>query len=338
MSVISAQMASRLASFRTSDEDKDEKGTTVRPSSTSLFGIDSADRYKDLVSAGTNPTSPYQFTISKNESLLNGFFSRIALTEIIFPYYIPNINNITYQLAAVIDAGAPVVLDLARVGGFGFYTPDALAAAIDAELALNGLAGATVGYREGRFFIDAGAGHTIRFVRASYVGGPRITEFQAIDLLGLNNPQNLTADVRQQTSSVTRCRFTEYIDIVSSQLTYNQDLKDSSSAPVVRDVLARVYIETENDQPIPVIPTGTAAGTNVDNTIPGTYPFTIYRQFKTPKMIKWNKNQPLGNLQFEVYDDRGVLLSPNLLPGAGLGTGSDYNMPDWRFTLLCSEN
>ena len=65
--------------------------------------------------------------------------------------------------------------------------------------------------------------------------------------------------------------------------------------------------------------------------MPGTYPFTIYRQFKTPKMIKWNKSQPIGNLKFEVYDSRGNLLTMG-------GAMSDYLAPDWRMTLLVSEN
>jgi hypothetical protein len=70
-----------------------------------------------------------------------------------------------------------------------------------------------------------------------------------------------------------------------------------------------------------------------DVAIPGTYPFTIYRKFSMPKQIKWDNTQPLGNLIFEVYDDKGQILSSHL--GA---VYPDSTMPDWRMTLLVSEN
>jgi hypothetical protein len=136
-----------------------------------------------------------------------------------------------------------------------------------------------------------------------------------------------------QITGVTRCRYTEYIDIVSSQLTYNQDLKDGSSDPSVRDSIARIYLEDEDDKVIPLWDsTANAVTIPFDQQIPGTYPFTMHRQFATPKMIKWNNTQPLGNLRFEVYDDKGNILS-NYIPEL-----PDYTNPDWRMTLLVSEN
>ena len=134
---------------------------------------------------------------------------------------------------------------------------------------------------------------------------------------------------------MTRCRYTEYIDIVCSQLTYNQKLKDGSSDPVVRDMVARVYIEDETSNLVPVFDTTAPAETVMpyDTVLPGTYPFTIYRKFTMPKQILWNNAQPLGNLTFEVYDDKGQILSSHL--GA---VYPDSLMPDWRITVLVSEN
>ena len=320
MSLISAQLASRTA-YRSVD-DIEDRAITVRPSSTSLFCIDSSDRYNTVVAQQFGTTSPYNFVISKNESLLNGFFSRIGLTEIVFPYYIPNINNQTNTIKMIYNGGAETNVTINN----GFYSPTALAAALQASLIVAGAAGATVIYNTtGQFVIDVGAGNDIIL----FDGTNAPYGISLFDLLG-GTAAWINPGGQVLTGRVTRCRFTEYIDIVCTQLTYNQDLKDSSSDPVVRDIIARVYLECENDQPIPV---NVVAGTNtsVINTVPGTYPFTIYRQFKTPKMIKWNKSQPIGNLKFEVYDSRG-----NQLTMAGIM--EDYLAPDWRMSLLVSEN
>ena len=300
-----------------------DTGVTVRPSSTALFCIDSADRYKSVVAQRIGTISPYKFNIQKNESLLNGFFTRIALTEIVFPWYVPNINFRTRQLfynSSIVGNG-DITLST------GFYTPTALAAAVQAALIADGVVGVTVTYTNGQFLVDAGVGNTIAFLPATGVPpGSKESQFQLFDLMGFSVANQAVSQF--QTSEVTRCRYTEYIDIVCSQLTYNQELKDGSSDPITRDTIARVYLECENDQPNPVNIAG--AATNVQDTIPGTYPFTIYRKFSMPKQILWNNTQPLGNLTFEVYDDKGDLLT-------GFAS-NDYIYPNWRMSLLVSEN
>jgi hypothetical protein len=44
-------------------------------------------------------------------------------------------------------------------------------------------------------------------------------------------------------SGVANLRPTDYIDVVCSQLTVNQQLRDSSSSPVSRDMIARIYLD-----------------------------------------------------------------------------------------------
>jgi hypothetical protein len=314
----------------------DDNAVTVRPSSTALFSVDSADRYASYQARAAAPTGPYSFSISKSESLLNGFFKRIALTEVVFPYYIPNINSKTDTILVSDNGGAltPVVIPTG-----GFYSPAELAAVLQAQLIIaTGNAGLTVSYSDGVFRFATNNADTIGFARGNFGGlGANLNEFQLYDLLALSGPglNGRTADATSITTGVTRCRYTEYIDIVSSQLTYNQELKDGSSDPIVRDMIARIYIEDETSPVIPVYQTAAPAGPVMtpDVAIPGTYPFTIYRKFPHPKQILWNNTQPLGNLTFEVYDDKGQLLS------AHLGTVyPDSTMPDWRITLLVSEN
>ena len=324
MSTISAQRFARFAVH----EDTEEDTITMRPSSTALFCIDSADRYGSLQDRAVGTQSPYMFNIVKNQALLNGFFKRIALTEIVFPYYVPNINSRTDTINVSDNGGAFAAVTIPAAG---FYSPSALAAILQTQLrTATANASLTVAYIEGRFVIATNTADTIAFARGNYGGlGARINQFQLFDLLNMG-PQN-TIQSTSQTTGVTRCRYTEYIDIVSSQLTYNQKLKDASSDKIVRDVLARIYLETE-DNLIQPYWNGTTEVIS-QNDIPGTYPFTINRKFPMPKQIRWDETQPLGNVTFEVYDDKGELLSSYLGANA-----PDYTMPDWRFSLLVSEN
>lgn len=314
----------------------EDRAITIRPSSTALFCVDSSDRYASYQARAAAPTGPYSFIISKNESLLNGFFTRIALTEVVFPYFIPNINTKTESILVSENGGA---LQTITIPAGGFYSPAALAGTLEAQLqAALGNPALTVSYVDGVFTFATNTVDTIAFARGNFGGlGAKLNEFQLYDLLNLSGPgvNGQQVDATSQISGVTRCRYTEYIDIVCSQLTYNQDVKDGSSDPVVRDMIARVYIEDETSPIIPVYKTVAPEGPimTANTAIPGTYPFTIYRKFPHPKQISWEKSQPIGNLTFEVYDDKGQLLSAHL--GA---IYPDSTMPDWRMTLLVSEN
>jgi hypothetical protein len=319
MSLIATQLA-RHAGAKTAAEIED-RAITVRPSSTAVLAVDSFDRYATPTDSQFGVSGPYSFQITKNQAILNGFFTRIAMTEVVFPYYIPNINPRTNSMNVIYNGGGVTVLTLTN----GFYTPTALATALQVALIPLTSAATTVVYTNGRFTFDVGAGDDLILY-------PTDTDaFGLFDLVG-GTADWINPGGQILTGKVTRCRYTEYVDIVCSQLTYNQDLKDASTTNgVSRDLLARIYLECENDQPVPVNIGGTA--TNVQDSVPGTYPFTIYRKFPHPKQIQWNNEQSLGNLVFEVYDDRGVLLSGN-----GTGNNADFIFPDWRMTLLVSEN
>lgn len=319
MSLIATQIASRHGA-KTAAEVQD-RAITVRPSSTAVLAVDSFDRYATPTDSQFGVSGPYSFQITKNQNIFNGFFTRIAMTEIVFPYYIPNINPKTKTVEVIYDGGAAATLTLTE----GFYTPTALATALQVALIPLTGAGTTVVYVNGRFTIDVGATHDLILYPSD------TNSFGLFDLLG-GTADWINPGGQILTGKVTRCRYTEYVDIVCSQLTYNQDLKDASTTNgYSRDILARIYLECENDQPIPVNIAGTA--TNAVDTVPGTYPVTLYRKFPHPKQIQWNNEQPIGNLLFEVYDDRGVILSGN-----GTGNNADFIFPDWRMTVLVSEN
>ena len=345
---MSAYTATQMMDLGNVMDKMEERAVTVRPSSTAIFAVDSADRYTSLQVASTGTVSPYKFSILRNESLLNGFFTRIALTEIVFPYYIWNINARTAYIFVSENGGANQLIDISAYEGL--LSPTQIADALQTVLRVQ-LANAllTVVYVDGRFQIRTNTADTIAFSRGTFTNvnsaAARIDQFQLFDLLSMNVTNTLQATAHA--TGVTRCRYTEYIDIVCSQLTYNQDLKDGSSDPINRDVLARVYIENENNAVQPyfqptsytAIPPGGILGNEVfsENAIPGTYPMTVYRKFSMPKQILWNKAQPLGNLTFEVYDDKGEILSAHESFGT-VPAYPDFSLPNWRMTLLVSES
>ena len=77
-----------------------ESGTPIRYPSTANLMIDSADR-------PAVTTNPFNFQITKNQSILNGFFTRVGTTEVVLNWVEPNIvtgNNDTFTV--VKTAGA----------------------------------------------------------------------------------------------------------------------------------------------------------------------------------------------------------------------------------------
>jgi len=336
MSVINAQRFKKYASHEVETEDT----ITVRPSATSILAIDSEDRYPNFQSSVDTLSSPYDFLITRTQNVFNGYFHRLALTEFVFPYYIPNVNAYTNQLYFKKNGGATVTITIPDIG---FYSPSELASAVQTLLQANGLAAATVVYVSapvagvvmGSFLIDTNTADTIQFIRGTadpnavpVTSLTNINRFQLFDMMGLDDDVGVTSGG----SKVSLCRPIEYIDVVCSQLTYNQKLKDAASSPVFRDIIARIYIENE-DAPKTIYKAGTVVDT-ID-TIPGTYPFTIHRQFATPKQIMWKNDIPIGSLRFELFDNHGNPLDAGyeVVP---LAT-NDY-MPDWKMTLLVSEN
>lgn len=299
---------------------------TVRPSATALFSVNSADRFRDYAEERSNLTStPYDFVIRKNENLLSGFFSRIAVSEIVFPFSIPNISTSTTQIN--FTYGATTVLLTVDAG---FYTPNTFASYFQTLLRnTSGILDLTFDYGLGRqpvFTYETGAvGTPIGFspvVQSATFpyGSDRI---QLFDMLGFKVGLNDVPTASQFSGESTFFQKVVYFDIVSSLLTGNQALKDATSAPIDRNVLCRVYLEDGVNQHLDADDPNFAPN--------GTQPFIIYRQFSTPKQIAWDGRQPISQLNFQVYDQDGYLLSS--VPAGLIGTDTN-----WQMSLLVSEN
>ena len=221
-------------------------GQTIRPPSTALLTVDSEDRFPDYptkrqtlgqYAAGdlVYNASPYYFTISKNESLMNGFFTRLAVTEVVFPWSIPNINNtcssiyFNYNIAGGVSGET-----LIRVPT-NFYNPSALAAFLQAEI--NTQVGALAGdfkmvYSPDPAIADAplsfyyysnGGANQYSFSPLPYnslIYPYPATTKQLFDVLGFVNIRNTIFRTNTYGES-SFAQSTRYVDICCSQLIIN---------------------------------------------------------------------------------------------------------------------
>jgi hypothetical protein len=321
-------------------------GTTIRQSSTALLTIDSEDRFNDynvkLQSIpGNYNNSPYDFNITKNEAIMNGFFTRLAVSEVVFPTgAIPNIGPTTDSMIITWNSSITTLSSIISLAP-GFYTPSTLCGKIQSQVRSNSdlLSSFTMKYGTDSttntplpvinyatnmitppLQIDIGF-YPLPYNSSSYPY-PATTR-QLFNLLGFGKLN--TQPYPNGWSGVTYCQGTRYVDIVCPQLTYNQALKDTSSQQNVRDALCRLYL-------IPNSYTDDILPNNPAYAPPGTVPQIIYRNFTSPKQIAWIPNQPVGQLSFQVYDDNGNIIKP-FDNGGGI-----QNNCDWQMTLQVTEN
>jgi len=255
------------------------KGTNIRFPSTANLYIDSADRASGSAS---------DFLISKPQNLLTGFFTRLAVNEVVLDWSIPNVlasqGNNTF-IVVVTGAGAGTYT---ATLSDGYYTVKSALDAIVAQLN-TAIAGA------GPFsIVTSGDGGIFLTISA---GTYAITATTLSTQLDLSNPA-VSEDDKQVLDP--RILNTKYIDIISQNLTYCQDLKDASTAQIVRDVVYRWYLAWDNE---------TSYDAYNFPILQGYRPFLQRRSIAFPKQIKWDNIQPIGQLGFQVYDDEGNILN-----------------------------
>lgn len=284
--------------------DVKESGVQIRVPATANLMIDSDDRTQD-----TAP--PYNFAITKNQSILNGFFNRIGLTEAVLEWGYPNLNDDIDNLDFTVDVGGtPYTVTLLA----GFYT---------VEECLDSLVTALNGAGTGLTF-SVGSGAPVPQLASLNATGPFSIEATRLAAQLFQGEIFPLGPAAEHTVENPDLRAFRYLDFVSSQLTYNQELKDSSTANFNRDVLMRWYMVYDQEN------TYDAYGYPI---FMGYKRFNIRRLFNPPKQIKWDPRQPVGQLAFQVYtNDANDGNNGNFPPGVW-----DENW-DWLATLQVSEN
>jgi hypothetical protein len=253
-----------------------ERGTNIRFPSTANLYIDSLDR-----SSGTS----VDFIINKKSNILTGFFTRLAVQEVVMNWCIPNISD-TWEnrtFTATIDETTETV-ELPE----GEYT---VKQALDVLVSL----------------LNTAFGGTDFSITQPSTGGVFLTNTNQWTI----TPTRLSGQLGiidatdpVYTSKLIECPNlvpTNYIDIICDNLTYCQNLKDASTTDINYTTLYRWYMAWDNE-------------TSYD-----AYGFPVYQSYRPfiqrrciafPKQIKWDNIQPIGQLAFKVYDDVGNILTP----------------------------
>jgi len=295
---------------------------TIRQPSTALLCVDSADRDE------TNYPNPYSFQIYRRQTLIPGAFTRVGVTEVCFGYSLPNIHigkqNIEVDISG--DAGSPRTITIPD----GSYTAYQVLQNFVEQL--NDLSGSTGSF----FYLGTRAVPGIQplnnftnnvewsiYCEEIATGGPNEWEivqagtdldlYTGLDIFNLGFLPN-------QAGGLPDLRETRYADIVCTELTQSQGVKDTSTISNSRNLLCRFYFASDTPQ--------YDAGGLIQYI--GYLPFYILRQFSLPKQIKFDPIISIGSLLIQVFDDQGNLLESD--------DPSFIDKTNWNMTLQLSEN
>ena len=324
---------------------------TSRPPATANFFVDSVDKPQGQQSG--------DFLITKNgESLFNGFFNRLTVAEVVLDWGIPNVSPYWDNAQIRIQntfTGNTATLNLLQ----GFFTArqvlETIVAQANAAFTILGdplqftlsLVNGTLG------LVSTGVGNDpFQIINDSPTQNLARQLFASSQLgtIAVPNPAPLgPSGFPTLFSSSPRVLGTTYVDIISQQLTYNQELKDNTSADIRRDVLYRWYLAHDNvppvyDQFLVELPAGTGGAPAVQVLYPTNYPiiqgytqFVARRTPPVPKQIRWSPEQPIGQVSFQCYDDKGRLINTaNFAPDPSLAEeGANFQ---FQLSLLLSED
>lgn len=354
-----------------------EKGIPIRYPSTALLCVNSENSEKfNAQGFRVDGNTPADLYINKQQPLLFGYLTRIALTEMNVQWGFSNVyedtstsNNNTFTVRVYNSAG--VAQGIVRLSVTpGFYTAPRLGAAMQA--ALNGsatltavlgansftvrvgglptvagdasLAGRTVLADDSRFFIETSGTGFFELLPFSFLvpGSGRLTE-------DLTNMTGLTPTVlsglpyySQILGGYSSMLRTPFIDVVSKALTTNQKVRDNDTTQAGRDsLLARLYIANEDITPreitISYAASAPFAVTGTTDNALGTREFAFRREFKFPKQIQWTNTENVDFVDIRVLDYRGEPLRYNPSVVVDGILVVQSNTNDIQFTIQATE-
>jgi hypothetical protein len=300
-----------------------DPGRTQRSPATAYLLVDSFDRHQSA--EWNDPTLPVNqpinnFTISKRQPFLSGFFNRLGLTEVRFPYMIPNINERNNKIEVVDATSANVVITIPE----GYYTPDELATELDNQLTA-GITGQTwaVTYEEEEAIFQIVSNGTFTLLPYDYGTANRTRKGLFYMMNGILSSPSTT----YVTAPGPSLQYTTYIDICSRALTQFQQVKDNSSREnQAQCVVTRLFLV--NYQSNENLGDG---GSGAKLSWPGCRPQMVYRDFANPKQSAWQPGQFIDAIDIALYDDAGDLL---YYPANSINTTTN----DFQLNFLASEN
>jgi hypothetical protein len=294
--------------------DSIKSGVTIRLPSTANLYIDSEDA-KDASGNFKFGQDAAHFTISKNQNIMAGFFTRLAVVEMVLDWCYDNISAALNNNTFSVDISGTTYTATLEDGN---YTVEEVLD--DIIRILNDLISALPNTPE--FSI-------VSFPSGGGISGGGGKWIECFDTVG---PVNFDVNVSRlqaqlDVSIIAGIGFAypikcpnllpfKYIDFTCSNITYQQELKDATTSLTDRDVLYRWNFAWDESPPVD------GYGYPI---FQGYQRFIARRYLSFPKQVKWNAQQPIGQLQFEVFDDYAKQL---ILVGQEL---------QWQMTLLVSE-
>ena len=277
------------------------EGVPIRFPAIAELEVDSRNRY-DVTGYGPveqfiGQKSPYQFSFQSRQSLISGYFNRIALSEFQMQWRTPNVtprnNKISWldtedNITRTVDL--PVSFyDLSGLGfAMNFYMNFSLPSP--------------------RFRVELRNRFGQDYLRLIQING---FPFRFVLPVGLQaNPDtpiickfyntagittlNENQQVFQDFAFATPLTYTDYIDIVSDGLAKFAKVKDSMTREFQGQtaILARVYLTPFNTK----------------EQYPAIRPFTMAVDYTTPKYIRWNPQEYVNDFDITVYDQYGDIL------------------------------
>jgi hypothetical protein len=287
-------------------------GTDIRNPSTANLQIDSEDRVD-----GTSSS----FSLSSNQNILAGYFTRLAVQEIVLNYAVPNVsaiasnNTLTWQ-----EYSSPGVLSVPYTITIpsGNYTAKTL---MDTIVALMTAAPPAFTYT----VVDSTTSPGFKAIRTTNSLGLIWTASNLqsqLDLpLGVSSPGLGWVD--SDMVAVSLLPYT-YLDFISQNLTQNQELNDATTNRFYnRNTVYRWHFAWDSPAPVD------AYNYPINQ---GYMPFIQRRNIAFPKQIRWREEQPIGQLRWEVYTSEG-----GLLPGTTEGANNPDGEMEFKMTVLVSE-
>lgn len=320
-------------SNRFSYPETEEKSITIQNPKRALLLIDSDDRYP-FNTDGTYNTASENGRYNNyviNHQKLNGFgqIKRIGVSEVLFPWLTPNVNERNFNFVVSGPTGLPpgspqAIAYYCRVVE-GFYTAQSISDPVGAP----GTGPLSTQLNTSLFFVGTnivsgfGAGTwtttyntdgtitianlAVQFIPSSVpeailstlnissylntVVGAKISIFEDIV------PSKFSNSFKGVYPTMT---YTSYIDICSNALCNFQKLKDSLTQFNYTNIICRIYLTSP---------------TNMSSQPFGTSPCPSFsKEFQNIKWIEWNSNQMIGQIDIQYFDDAG---QPLYIPNDG---------------------
>lgn len=282
-------------------------GVPQRPPASAYMLVDSLDRYGKFYPVESNFTSSSNWKLNFQTPIIQGYFTRLCLTQVNFNWNIPTIlfNYNDLMLITVEntpDAGIQTIT-LAP----GFYTPTTLAAQIQSQcVTAFPLSSITCVWNPlfGSFTLATGIVGGLIAIQgnsATGVSNQVLRRVRCLQTLGFANV-SVGAVPAVQNSISGNCPTmlaTRFVDICSSYLTKYQRVKDGTSLVISprQDMICRLFAVAPNTR------------YNITaNDSPGSAPFTIVQDMNNPKFIKWSPDETINNFDIEVRDEYGDIL------------------------------